>query len=90
VEIAEITAEDAMKTARFLAMVVGRAHSRQMNATTRRDWQSELQKSRSKTLDAPSWLWSAIVELLMIHEGGYLEHCRKYAMTGSASEAHCK
>jgi uncharacterized protein (DUF2252 family) len=80
VEISELTAEDAMRTARFLANVVGRAHGRQMNATTRRDWQNELQKSHTKTLDAPSWLWSAIVELLMIHEGGYLEHCRKYAM----------
>lgn len=86
VEIAELTEEDAIKTARFLATVVARAHGLQMNVATRRKWQRELQKSRSKTLDAPSWLWSSIVELLMIHEGGYLEHCRKYAMTDRAND----
>jgi uncharacterized protein (DUF2252 family) len=31
-------------------------------------------------LDAPSWLWSSIVELVKSHEGNYLEHCRKLAL----------
>jgi len=79
-EIEHLTQEEAMKAARFLAMVVGKAHARQMDAATRQKWQNELKRNRSKTLDAPSWLWSSIVELVISHEAAYLEHCRKYAM----------
>jgi uncharacterized protein (DUF2252 family) len=79
-EIAQLTREEAMKTASFLANVVGKAHSQQMNETCRNDWRDELQKNRTKALDAPSWLWSAVVELLVSHEEGYLEHCRRYAL----------
>jgi uncharacterized protein (DUF2252 family) len=28
-------------------------------------------------LDAPSWLWSAVVELVGVHEAAYLDHCRR-------------
>jgi uncharacterized protein (DUF2252 family) len=31
-------------------------------------------------LDAPSWLWRSTVDLLVSHEGAYLDHCRKYAL----------
>src|ERR1700722_7356601 len=79
-EIEHLTRDEAMKAARFLAMVVGKAHARQMDVATRKSWQEALSRHRSKTLDAPSWLWSSIVELLVSHEGEYLEHCRKYAM----------
>jgi len=78
-EIDQLTRDQAMKVARFLATVVGRAHARQMDASTRKAWQDELSRNRSKT-DAPSWLWSSVVDLLISHEGGYLDHCRKYAM----------
>jgi uncharacterized protein (DUF2252 family) len=80
-EIEHLTRDEAMKAARFLAMVVGKAHAQQMNIADRKSWQDELSRHRTKTLDAPSWLWSSVVELLMSHEGEYLEHCRKYAMT---------
>jgi uncharacterized protein (DUF2252 family) len=79
-EIGQLTRDEAMKVARFLAMVVGKAHARQMDKPTRKGWYKELSRHRSKTLDAPSWLWSSIVELLVIHEGEYLEHCRKYSL----------
>ena len=46
---------------------------------TRAAWRHELGLNRSKTLDAPSWLWASVVELLVSHEGAYLEHCRVYA-----------
>jgi uncharacterized protein (DUF2252 family) len=85
IEIASLTPDEAMKTARFLATVVGRAHTRQLSSDDRRSWQLQLQKNRPTTLDAPSWLWSAIVELLMRHEGGYLEHCRQYALPSRAA-----
>ena len=69
-----------MKAARYLAMVVGKAHACQMNAATRTKWRDELGRNRSANLDAPTWLWSSIVELVASHEAAYLEHCRKYAM----------
>jgi uncharacterized protein (DUF2252 family) len=80
IEIDRLTENEAMRTARFLAQVVGHAHARQMDAATRKLWKTELQRNRSKTLDAPSWLWASIVEMIIDHERGYLEHCRKYAL----------
>jgi uncharacterized protein (DUF2252 family) len=80
VEINRLTRDEAKKVARFLVRVVGKAHARQMDASTRESWRVELQRNRSKTLDAPSWLWASIVELVSRHERGYLEHCRRYAM----------
>ncbi len=81
IEIERLTRDEAIKAARFLAMVVGQAHARQMDVSTRKKWSEELVRHRVKTLDAPSWLWSSVVELLAIHEREYLEHCRKFAMT---------
>jgi uncharacterized protein (DUF2252 family) len=79
-EIDKIGREEAMKAARYLAVVVGRAHARQMDAATRATWREELGRNRAADLEAPSWLWSSVVELVASHEGAYLEHCRKYAM----------
>jgi uncharacterized protein (DUF2252 family) len=81
-EIEQLGRSEALKVARFLAMVVGHAHSRQMDSATRRDWRKELQRNRSKSLDAPSWLWSSVLDLMGEHERGYLEHCRKYVLQG--------
>ena len=78
--VEQLTQDEAMKAARFLAMVVGKAHARQMNKTERRAWLSELRRAKTKSLDAPSWLWKSIVELVSSHEAGYLEHCRRYAL----------
>lgn len=79
VEIETLTVPDAMRAASFLAGVVGKAHARQMDGATRGSWSKELQRHRSKTLDAPSWLWSSVVSLIGSHETAYLEHCRRYA-----------
>jgi len=79
VEIDHLTTKQAMKAARFLATVVGVAHARQMDAPTRAAWRDELGLLRSGSVDAPSWLWSSVVELLARHERSYLEHCRRYA-----------
>jgi uncharacterized protein (DUF2252 family) len=84
VEIEQLTIPDAMKAASFLAGVVGNAHARQMDAETRKRWSTELERNRSKTLDAPSWLWSSVVSLIGSHEVAYLEHCRKFATQSSA------
>ncbi len=79
-KIPQLSRDEAMRMAEYLAAVVGKAHSRQMDAETREGWQAQLSRNRSKTLDAPTWLWTSIVDLLAIHESAYLEHCRKYAL----------
>jgi uncharacterized protein (DUF2252 family) len=84
IEIDQLTRDEAVRVARFLATVVGKAHARQMDEATRAEWSRELNRNRSKTLHAPSWLWSSIVELVASHEAAYLEHCRRYAMDEAA------
>jgi uncharacterized protein (DUF2252 family) len=79
-DIERLSRPEAVRAAHYLALVVGRAHARQMDAATKAAWRSELARNRSKTLDAPSWLWSAIVELIQTHEAAYLNHCRRYAL----------
>jgi uncharacterized protein (DUF2252 family) len=76
-EVDQLTQEEAVNAARFLAGVVGKAHARQMDDAARQAWLKQLGEKRSKTLDAPSWLWGSIVELVGIHEAAYLEHCRR-------------
>ena len=78
-EIGQLTQGEAMLSARYLAAIVGRAHARQMDPPTQRRWLAELRRNRTKSLDAPSWLWSAVVELVASHEAAYLDHCRRYA-----------
>jgi uncharacterized protein (DUF2252 family) len=79
IEIESLTVEDAMKAASFLAGVVGKAHARQLDSVARKAWSKELDRHRSKTLEAPNWLWSSVVELIGRHEVAYLEHCRRFA-----------
>jgi uncharacterized protein (DUF2252 family) len=78
-EIETLTIDEAKKSASFLASVVGKAHGRQMDKAARKAWSVALAKHRSKSLDAPSWLWSSVVSLIGRHEVAYLEHCRRYA-----------
>ncbi|MEK6349335.1 MAG: DUF2252 family protein [Burkholderia sp.] len=82
-EIDSVDEAEALRIARYLAHVVGVAHARQMDATTRRRWLTELQRVRSKTIDAPFWLWRSVIELMGNHEVGYLEHCRRVAAEGA-------
>ena len=79
-ELDQITRDEAVAAAKFLAGVVGRAHARQMDAGTRRKWAARLKRQRGKSLDAPGWLWTSVVELVAAHEIAYLEHCRRYAL----------
>jgi uncharacterized protein (DUF2252 family) len=79
-EIDQISHEEAVGAATFLAAVLGKAHGRQMEPPTRKRFLQDLKRRSSKRLDAPSWLWSSIVDLAGIHEVAYLEHCREYAV----------
>lgn len=83
-ELQHLTSDQARKAARYLAWVVGKAHARQMDRATRKAWMLELTKNRSKSLDAPSWLWRSVVDLVANHEAGYLDHCRQYALSSGA------
>jgi uncharacterized protein (DUF2252 family) len=79
-QIDQLSREEAVSAARFLAGVVGKAHARQMDPVVRADFRRSLRAHRSKRLDAPPWLWSSVVELAATHEVAYLEHCRTYAL----------
>lgn len=83
-EVEKMTAGAAIALAAYLAGVVGKAHGRQMTKAQRGEWTAQLAKARSAQLDAPTWLWSSVVDLLGIHERAYLEHCRRYALTHAA------
>ncbi len=78
IEIDQLTREQAVTAARYLAHVVGQAHARQMDVGTRREFRADLRARRTKRLDAPTWLWSSVVQLAGAHEVAYLEHCRTY------------
>jgi uncharacterized protein (DUF2252 family) len=79
-EIDQLTHDEAVSSARYLAEVVGKAHARQMDSATRREFAATFKVRRTSPLDAPSWLWSSVVELASTHEAAYLEHCRRYAL----------
>ncbi len=81
-EVDQFSRHEAVEAARYLAYVVGVAHGRQMDATTRVQWRAELQRRHDAKLDAPSWLWDSVVSLAARHEAGYLDFCRTYAMAG--------
>ncbi|WPB55418.1 DUF2252 family protein [Xylophilus sp. GOD-11R] len=86
-ELAQVDQREAMRAARFLAHVVGRAHARQMSVDDRQRWKAELASGRkAASLDAPAWLWNSTVDLIASHERGYLEHCRRYALETFAAE----
>ena len=84
-DIEHLSRPEALRAAHYLALVVGRAHARQMDAATKARWLAELARNRSSSLDAPFWLWSAIVELIQSHEAAYLNHCRRYALQAQAA-----
>jgi uncharacterized protein (DUF2252 family) len=79
-EIDQVGQKEAMEVARYLALVVGHAHARQMSHADRKRWISELRRTKSKSIEAPTWLWKSVVDLVGSHEVGYLEHCRRYAL----------
>jgi len=82
-ELESMSREEAVAAANFLAAVVGRSHARQMTAFEKKEWKVVLGR-QSKSLDAPSWLWTSVVDLISSHETAYLEHCRRYALSSIA------
>jgi len=79
-EIEQFGHGEAVKAARYLAFVVGKAHARQMDEAARYQWSSQLEADSCGKIDAPTWLWESVVSLAGTHEAGYLEHCRRFAL----------
>jgi uncharacterized protein (DUF2252 family) len=86
-EVDQFSRGEATRAARYLAYVVGKAHARQMDKSTRQAWRRALLDHRGAGIEAPSWLWRAVVDLISSHEAGYLEHCRLYALGDAARAA---
>jgi uncharacterized protein (DUF2252 family) len=53
VEIEQLTSDEAMKPARFLAAMVGQAHARQMDGGSKKQWLNELQQHRTPDIRRP-------------------------------------
>ena len=79
-EVDQFSERQAVKAARYLAHVVGKAHGRQLDDDAKAAWRKTMLGKRHGTIDAPSWLWNSIVDLSGSHESGYLEYCRRYAL----------
>ncbi len=83
-EVGQLSQKRAVALGGYLGAVVGKAHGRQMSAFDRAGWLDDLAKARTANLEAPSWLWSSVVDLLGVHERAYLEHCRLFALARDA------
>jgi uncharacterized protein (DUF2252 family) len=84
IEIDKLTREEALTVAEYLAHTVGLAHARQMDSDDRKSWLAVLKIGPIRKLEAPSWLWASVVDLVATHEAAYLEHCRRYALVEPA------
>ena len=80
-EVDQFSNSQAIKASHYLAFVVGKAHARQMDGAARREWAAVLEADRRGMIDTPTWLWESIVALAGSHEAGYLDHCRRFALT---------
>jgi uncharacterized protein (DUF2252 family) len=79
IDLDHLSQDEAKEVAGYLGNIVGQAHSAQMKPQERKRWLEELRRNRPKNIDTPSWLWRSVVQLVQDHEGGYLEHCRRFA-----------
>ena len=85
-ELRTLTEAQAVQLAAGLARIVGRSHGRQLDAAHRKSWAKAVTTSKSKSLDAPSWTWIAVRDLMAVHEAAYLDHCRRYALGNGVRE----
>ncbi len=81
IEVDQFSRKQAVTAASYLSFVVGQAHARQMSDSVRLAWRDRL-TARDGALNAPSWLWQAVVAMAGAHEVGYLEHCRRFGLEG--------
>ncbi len=77
-ELNRLRREEAMAIGGYLGSVLGVAHARQLAPAACAAWLASFRRGKSDNLTAPAWLWSAVVELVALHERAYLDHCRKH------------
>ena len=75
---------DALEMSKYLGSVVAIAHARQLEPADCAGWLAEFRKEMATKSSAPAWLWAAVVDLVALHEGAYLEHCREHLPTTTA------
>ncbi len=76
-DFAGLGEKQAIELAGWLGAIVGRAHGRQLRQDDRRAWAAAVRRSETRSLDAPSWTWNAVRDLMAVHEAAYLDHCRR-------------
>ncbi len=87
-ELDALENDEALAIGHYLGSVVALAHARQLEPGDCAAWLADFRKENAKHMEAPAWLWAAVVDLVALHEGAYLEHCREHALSGPvASEA---
>jgi uncharacterized protein (DUF2252 family) len=86
-ELEALGEAEALAIGHYLASVVAQAHARQLTPAESGSWLQAFRKDSASNMTAPAWLWAAVVDLVALHEGAYLEHCRKHALgaVGAAS-----
>ncbi len=84
-ELDTMTAPDALQMAAYMGSVVGIAHARQLAPAQCARWLATMRKESANGSTAPAWLWAAVVDLVALHEGAYLEHCRAHVATDGST-----
>ena len=79
-ELDSLQEDESIAVAHYLAGVVAVAHARQLSSLDTATWLETFRKGSAKNMRAPAWLWAAVVDLVALHEGAYLEHCREHAL----------
>ena len=82
-ELDALDEDEALAIGHYFASIVADAHARQLSPADAGAWLKSFREGNAEHLDAPAWLWAAVVDLVALHEGAYLEHCRKYALPPS-------
>ena len=80
-DIETLPQAEALAVGHYLGSIVGKAHARQLDASSLGAWSEEMRRHQLRHLNAPAWLWAMIVELAGAHESAYLDHCRAWAPT---------
>jgi uncharacterized protein (DUF2252 family) len=75
-ELDALEPDDVAGLASHLGTNIGSAHVRQLTPARCATWLEAFRREHAPRSTAPSWLWAAVVDLVALHEGAYLEHCR--------------
>jgi uncharacterized protein (DUF2252 family) len=84
-ELDAMDEREALELGTHLGGVIGIAHARQLEPADCAAWLAELRRELASRTSAPAWLWAAVVDLVALHEGAYLEHCREHLPAAAAA-----